>query len=464
MKSGIGNFLAGHAAFLLAIAVGLSSTPARGPLRVCEVNPRYFCDDQDQVVYLTGAHTWANLVDMGPSEAVGQFDFDKYLDWMESYHHNFVRLWTWELLSWNTQGNRENKLHTVGPLPWARTGPGKALDGNPKFDLTQFNNEYLGRLRQRANTARWRGFYVSIMLFEGWGLQFSPGAWESHPFHPANNINGIDGDLNGDGKGLEIHTLANREITALQEAYVKKVLTAVNDLDNVLFEISNENHPPSTEWQYHMIDFIHRVEKDLSRQHAVGMTFQYKGGENAVLFESPAEWISPNHEGGYREDPPAADGKKVVLLDTDHLWGIGGNKGWVWKSFLRGHNPLFMDPYDGVVLGKPFDTQWEAIRVSLGHTRRWAERVDLTALVPKGELASSGYCLARPGREYLVYLPEGGRANVDLSTLDGIASTEWFDPGTGVSVEGPIVRGGGVVSLNPTFEAGDMLLYICATN
>ena len=39
------------------------------------------------------------------------------------------------------------------------------------------------------------------------------------------------------------------------------------------------------------------------------------------------------------------------MTQADHLWGIGGNRAWVWKSFTRGLNPIFMDPYDGLVLG-----------------------------------------------------------------------------------------------------------------
>ncbi|UCC17485.1 MAG: aldo/keto reductase, partial [Dehalococcoidales bacterium] len=54
--------------------------------------------------------------------------------------------------------------------------------------------------------------------------------------------------------------------------------------------------------------------------------------------------ISRALEGGYRDNPPFADGKKVILSDTDHLWGIGGDVAWAWKTFLRGMNPLFMDP------------------------------------------------------------------------------------------------------------------------
>jgi hypothetical protein len=46
-------------------------------------------------------------------------------------------------------------------------------------------------------------------------------------------------------------------VTRLQEAYVRKVIDAVNDLDNVLYEISNESDDSSKDWQYHLIRFIH---------------------------------------------------------------------------------------------------------------------------------------------------------------------------------------------------------------
>lgn len=406
----IGTLLCG-----LALFAGNSADaqPASGPLRVHPTNPRYFADGSGRAILLTGSHTWNNLVDMGPTDPPNRFDYDAYLDWMVDRHHNFFRLWAWELLSWNTRGNREEKalVHFVSPQPWKRTGPGKALDGKPRFDLQQFNDEYFTRLHQRVKAAQDRGLYPAIMLFEGWGVQFSPGAWQHHPFHAENNVNGVNGDLDGDGMGLEIHTGRSHKVTELQQAYVRKVIDTVNDLDNVLYEISNENHPPSADWQYAMIRFIKDCEKSKPKQHPVGMTFQYKGGSNKTLFDSPADWISPNHEGGYRDNPPAAEGKKVIVTDTDHLWGIGGNSAWVWKSFLRGLNPIFMDPYDGRVLSRNFDEkQAESIRKSMGYALDWSRRVDLANMLPHGELASSKYCLANPGVEYLVYSPRGSKA------------------------------------------------------
>ncbi|KPK83209.1 MAG: hypothetical protein AMS27_13275 [Bacteroides sp. SM23_62_1] len=441
----------------------VQTTETNGPLRVSDKNPRYFTDNYNKAIYLTGSHTWNNLVDMTTEDSPEKFDYPEYIRWMKSLNHNFMRLWAWELLNWDTQGNRESepKKHTVAPHPWLRTGPGLALDGKLKFNLDQFDPEYFTRLEERVKMAQDSGIYVSIMLFEGWGLQFSPGAFENHPFHQENNINGINGDANGDSSGVEIHTLGDEEILSIQEIYVRYVIDRVNKFDNVLYEISNENHPPSTPWQYHMINFIKNYEKELPKQHPVGMTFQYRGGSNQALFDSPADWISPNPEGGYRDNPPAANGSKVILTDTDHLWGIGGNQSWVWKSFLRGMNPLFMDPYDCMVLANSCNPVWmDSVRVSLGYTRMLADRMDLLSMLPLPELASSMYCLANRGSEYLVYLPDSDEVEVNLEDTPGSFQAEWFNPNTGEFTESDIIEGGDKVSLTSPYEGAGAVLYL----
>lgn len=48
-------------------------------------------------------------------------------------------------------------------------------------------------------------------------------------------------------------------------------------------------------------------------------------------------------------------------------------------------------------------------------------RTNLASARPDGELASTGFCLADPGREYLVYLPQGGEVTVDLGTFGASA-------------------------------------------
>ncbi len=279
------------------------TTPAKGPLTVLKANPRYFTDGSGKAVYLTGSHTWNNLQDMGVGDPPPTFDFDAHLDFLQRHQHNFVRLWCWGEVAWDLKSaamwTDNTGTYTVAPHPWARTGPGKALDGKPKFDLDKFDPAYLKRIRARVQAAGQRGVYVSVMLFEGYSLQHDDDSWKAHPFHKANNVNGIDGDADADGRGIETHMRKAPAVTRRQEAYVRQVIDTVGDLDNVLFEIANETGTYSTQWQYHMIRFIKEYEKNRPKQHPVGMTFQYSRhekwrGTNKLLFDSPADWISPN--------------------------------------------------------------------------------------------------------------------------------------------------------------------------
>ena len=444
-----------------------------GPLKVHPCNPRHFADETGNVVYVTGSHTWSNLQEF---ESDSPFDYAGYLDFMVGFNHNFMRMWAWECGlgdEWMHGWTEEKVL--VQPLPHKRTKSGK-------FDLNRHNQEYFDRLRARVLATRKRGIYVSVMLFQGWDVETKgrkTNPFDAHPFNKHNNINGIDGDPSGTGEGMDLHTLKIPAVTRLQEAYVRKVLDTLNDLDNVLYEISNESHGGSVEWHYHMINFIHEYEKNKPKQHPVGMTFLWSDknrGSNEDLFESPADWVSPNPEAkdghNYAYNPPPADGRKVVLLDTDHLWGLGGDTAWAWKAFLRGYNPLFMDPYDTGYFGSgriglglddvgKVDPKWDPLRRALGYVRGFAEQVDLAEMTPHRELTQTGYCLANPGVEYLVYLPSEypARIWVDLSDAEGKLNVKWFNPRTGSEIHGGSVTGGARHAFRAPFS-GDAVLHI----
>lgn len=314
--------------------------------------------------------------------------------------------------------------------------------------MAKFNQTYFERLKKRVEEAHDCGLYISIMLFQGFSVsqKNTVGAinrsignpWEGHPFHKNNNINQIDGDPNGENRGLETHTMSNVPqivmIRSYQETYVKKVIDTVNDFDNVLYEIANECHNSSKNWQYHMINLIKDYENTKPKQHPVGMTFQWDKqdkGTNQNLFNSPADWISPAQEinQDYKNNPPLSDGSKVIVIDTDHLWGVGGSVSWIWKSFTRGLNPLFMDPYKDIIVGNVYDSQWDPVRMAMGHTLRYAERMNLAASIPSKTLYSKKYCLANPGNEYLVFQPNSSPFKLKIKAGD--YEFEWFNPNSG---------------------------------
>ena len=444
----------------------VSANGATGPLRVSTVNRRYFADPSGRVVYLTGSEYWKTIQDNGPTNPPPAFDYSGFLDFLQRHNHNFTRLYMWEQARWSAETSQS---HWFSPTLYLRTGPGTAIDGGPKFDVTKINPAFLARVRQRVIDAGARGIYVSVMLFNGWSVGFKGSStaanpWQAHPFNAANNINGINGDPNGDAFGGESQTLSIPAITALQDSYVKAVVDAVNDLDNVIYEISNESEQSADAWQYHMIDLIRSYEATKPKQHSIGMTVPYPTvphGTNTDVLSSKADWVSMNGDVGA---PDVADGSKVSLLDTDHVCGICGDASWPWKSMMQGHNPLLMDGYDGSVgVGdpkyNPGDPKWEDIRTNMGYARSYALRMDLAHAIPRGDLASSSYCLAVPGSEYLVLLPTGGSVNVNLSSATGSRVVEWFNPATNHTTAGGTVSGGGSVSFTAPFD-GMAVLFI----
>lgn len=444
-----------------------------GPLRVHPTNPRYFTDDGGRPIFLTGAHTWANLQDSGVAP-VPKFDWKGYLALMQSHNHNFMRLWQWQQAAWAPW--TPDKI-LFRPTIYLRTGPGLALDGEPKFDLTKFNPEYFSRMRARIIECRGLGIYTAVQLFQGFSYNkdFLCGdkTWAGHPYHAKNNINGIDGDKNGDN----VIDLDPPEIREVQAAYMKKIVDTVNDLDNVLYEVVNEGGEKG--WDWWVVDTMHKFETEKGKRHPVGLT-GYGTETLEEMLASPAEWVSPSSRDDrhYLSDPPVWSGKKVSVNDTDHLWGHGGTAPWAWKSFVRGHNTLLMDAWEPIAgracptanwgprpgyprrdLNRRDDPTWEPVRRAMGYTKRYADRMDLASAVPSDELASTGYCLANPEKEYLVYLPEGDEAEVDLTRASGSLTSEWMHPTAGTITPGGAVQGGKKQSFAVPF-VGPAVLYI----
>jgi hypothetical protein len=109
-----------------------------------------------------------------------------------------------------------------------------------------------------------------------------------------------------------------------------------------------------------------------------------------------------------------------------------------------------MDPLDK-------DQTREGARLAMGQTRRFAQRMNLAAMTPQGALASSKYCLASQGKEYLVYQPRDGEFTLELA--DGKYAVEWFDPKSDKAMFADQVAGGARRAFKPPFD-GAAVLYL----
>jgi hypothetical protein len=492
---------------------------APGPLVVSTANPRYFTvgsPSERKAVYLTGSHIWNNFHDgLGPgancTEQAEQNDYGAYLAFLKEHGHNFIRLWRWE--QFKSQAATASFHLCMTPQPWLRTGPGTATDGKPRFDLSTFDPVYFERLRERVIAAGKEGIYVSVMLFDGFGLHLSqaPDHIEGHPFHAANNVNGITLTSINDYQVLPL----DPAFQALQKAYIRKVVDTVADLPNILYEVANEScgggqvdrnfaavlgladvpsWGDSTAWQYGVIAFIKQYEQQMGYdRHPIGMTMQFpvpdQSKVNAVLWNSSADWISPGDDeifvaGEYADEasrsasrwltnPLENAGSKIVLTDTDHYAAGRGDALWAWKSFLRGHHPILMD-FGIINVTSPLDPSlevpsyesFEPARYAMGDTLRFATRMQLIEMVPRSDLSSTGYALANVGEEYLVLQPSEAAEPFTVRLEAGTYRVEWFNI-TSREIEASSsvsVVSAGTVTVTPRgLSAGPVVLHLKQT-
>ncbi|MHC4587594.1 MAG: DUF6298 domain-containing protein [Planctomycetota bacterium] len=419
-------------AFSLLLAATGKAAPeerksAEGPLVIHPDNRRYLMVNSDpsrRAILLSGSHTWAEFQTYEDEK----FNYIDWLDKLVAWNHNFMRGWMWE-------------DDYYSPIPYAKSGN--------KYDLTKYNTEYFDRLKKRIHEADKRGIYMSVMLFQGWSVLGSdrgrrPIPWPRHPYRTNNNINGIDGDPDGDGNGYEVHTLKVPKITRLQEAYVKHLIDEFNIFDNIIWEIGNECNTESAAWQYHMIDFIKEYETSKPKRHLVWMNLD---AQEIFDPQCHADIVSPSGHQTYFHNPPSLTGNKVVIADSDHLAPLRVTHVQFWKWFTRGMHPILMDcKYQGLSWWtgrsfRPEHVKWRQMRDAIGVIRGYADRMDLAKITPQDEKtdlpSSTRYCLYEPGRQYLVYQPTPNKAfNVKLPV--GEYRYEWIIPTSGKTRTGII--------------------------
>ncbi len=91
----------------------------------------------------------------------------------------------------------------------------------------------------------------------------------------------------------------------------------------------------------------------------------------------------------------------------------------------------------------------------------FAASVPFERMEPADHLVTGGsaYCLAEEGSEYVIYLYDGGAVEVDLGSVAGSLTADWYDPRTGTTTGAGSVTGGGVVSLSAP-DGDDWVLHL----
>jgi hypothetical protein len=174
----------------------------------------------------------------------------------------------------------------------------------------------------------------------------------------------------------------------------------------------------------------------------------------------------PGYKGFNGKDPQGKDIRTLHDIRKYTLWGnlmAGGAGVEYYFGYQLPENDLLLEDF------RSRDKTWDYGRIALDFFR--SERIPFWDMKNADELVgnpkhdNSRYCFAKSGALYLVYLPRGGTADLDLSNAAGQFRVSWFDPRAGGGLHKSAVaavKGGSVVSLGapPADPSEDWLAVI----
>ena len=129
------------------------------------------------------------------------------------------------------------------------------------------------------------------------------------------------------------------------------------------------------------------------------------------------------------------------------LWGniMAGGAGVEWYfGYALDHSDLTCEDFGSR------DSFWPFCRYTLEFLENSVvpfENMKNQNSLVSGNGNNANRCLAKTGAAYLVHLPSGGSATLNLSAASGSFSVKWFNPRTGVTISRSDVNGGSTISL-----------------
>lgn len=243
----------------------LSAANSSGPISIHPENPKYFIFRGKPLVLIAASEHYGSVVN--PS-----FNFEKYLAQAAADKQTMTRVF----LLYRELPTARNPSATLCPLspvflaPWPRIGPGKALDGEPIYDLDRWNPDYFERLHKFLSLASQLAIVVELTMFSN---TYADDVWALNPLRAENNLQRI-----GHVGWPDYTSLKDKSLVARQAAYARKMVQETGTYDNVYYEICNEpgggmaGHASSEDvdaWQLEMGTVIREELHRLGRRHMV---------------------------------------------------------------------------------------------------------------------------------------------------------------------------------------------------
>lgn len=486
---------------LLAVAA-LSVASAQEAVRINPENPKYLLFRGKPLALVSASEHYGSVINR-------PFDYEKYLD--DAAAHKITMTRTFLLYrEMQSARNPSSPCKPESPdyiSPFVRKGPGKAMDGEPVYDLDEWNPEYFDRLHKFLDAASKRGIVVELTVFSN---SYSPETWALNPLRAENNLQHV-GAIDWE----EYITLKDKELVRRQIAYARKIIEETSKYDNVYYEICNEpgggiaGHATPADvdaWQEEMARVMREEMKRLKHPHLLSgqQAFTY-GAKNAFpmdatfagkTFDIVNEHPLPNtlfdshiyEMGNFMSKElmlgdvgsfcrAAYPRPKPTVMDEDNTASLYRDiTGWTihrkraWASLLNGCHYDYID--FSITVGSEAGTtaSQAGIRVWMQHLSEFMSSYDFVhakpdtswITAPSEHLLASG--LSNSGHDYVAYLadrrelsdPHAGEpisGSVSLDLPPGDYDVSLYSPSSGEYSPAIPVTGGAKYAMRlPDFK------------
>ncbi|MCX8108116.1 MAG: hypothetical protein N3G20_04860 [Verrucomicrobiae bacterium] len=443
------------------IAAGMTAVSNAEPIRLHAANPHYFEWRGKPTLLISSGEHYGAVINL-------DFDYVRYLYRLAADGMNYTRVFSGAYVE--PEGAFNITRNTLAPkpgrfiCPWARSDqPGYANGGN-KFDLSKWDNAYFVRLRDFVKRASEASIVVEVTLF---CPMYEDAQWRLSPMNAANNVNNI-----GAVARTNVYTLDRHGgLLSVQESLVRKLVTELNEFDNVVFEICNEPYfgGVTLEWQHHIADLIVQTERDLPNKHLIAQNianrwarienphpavsifnFHYASPPDAVAMNYHLNKAIGDDETGFRgtnNAPYRTEAWEFIIAggalynNLDYSFAVGYEDG------------TFVYPPSQPGGGNP------TLRRHLRVLSDFMKTFDLIRMRPdnsvvKGCIPSrnTARALVDPGRAMAVYIKNEGKEKTNTLKIQidlpaGEWKADWINTRSGSADSSTTVVGGGVRSL-----------------
>jgi len=476
------------------LLMGVAATTfgnAQEAVKLDPENPKYLFFRGKPLVLISASEHYGSVINRS-------FDYEKYL--ADAAEHKMTMTRTFLLYrELQSARNPSSPCKPESPdyiAPFVRSGPGKAMDGEPAYDLDRWNPEYFERLHRFLDAAAKRGIVVELTVFSN---SYSPDTWALNPLRAENNIQHV-----GRVDWQEYITLKDKELVSRQTAYARKIIQETSAYDNVYYEICNEpgggtpGHATSADvdaWQEEMARVMREEMRRMNRPHLLSgqQAFTY-GAKNTFpmdatflgkTFDIVNDHPLPNtlfdghifEMGNFMSKElmlkdvsgfcrAAYSRPKPTVLDEDNTASLYRDPtGWTihrkraWTALMTGCHYDYID--FSITVGSEAGTpaSQAGIRSWMQHLSEFMSSFDFVHSKPSTDwiasypdhLVASG--LTASGRDYVAYLgdarelsdPDAGQVITGIVTLalpPGSFSVSLYSPATGEYSPAVRIEGG----------------------